>query len=983
MLEKEIKFIHDFSNNYIRELGLYFTVDELKNKELHPALIRYISAEVDYRIFQDRRNLLKNSAFDYSGEKINEYFNLIKKEIKRSKRFSANQIDELLYQAVEFNANFLMQPRKTLLTFFFGSIDILTTVEIKQLLNYLYYYRFLVKIIKSYFKEKDLITISKSEFEKLLEKIDAIGIETHLDELIETAVNSMTDFFNIGMLPKEKIPLIAIDEYLAEKNLNAHRKKLREAFHGDVKQTVLSKDVLSALKSVVHEKIESIGIIEDVDESELVLEKVEEEPATASQETAEETAEKEKVAEEASESEGVTNQEELPESEIEETIENEIAEKSVENKITPEENFVESELNESAETEAISGQEEATLSSTQEVVEENLKGETISGEQTGTVELTADEKDVKETVDIEKESLSVEEESAKIEQEIEHETEQDLLSIKEELEERKIELKDFIQEDSETGSEETESLSSESSVIDEIDNKIKELSGESLDAEPDLESELDLSEPLMQETESALDNLVDADIPGVEKETSVPQAAIIKNEITEDFDESGPGGQDTHENETLAESEENDEELALIFNEFDDYFAKKLTNIGEDNIETAIKNYAEELDFYIKPLNKEVLEQFLEHSNIYDGDYMIEKINLAEFLTGESEIPEVNENNLTGEETSIEIKDEETEGEAILSGETSDSFEEPETEIQAKAEQETVAEELSVEESGQPLTSGETVIDEESVIEETVSETGTAPADEQVVAETEESQIKVEAPDELLNVESVPQNGDANKSGGEEQTMDEEVLSIDEDSMLRKADEIDLDEFERNSEIFNTVMEYETEPEIKLADEFSRLELKPDIKMSIDDELIAGTAKEKQTRNAVKEFILMNNLDNEEIETGDELTVTSGDTTDEKQEQEDMEETYTPPQYVKIDLDSDEKLEIEDIIHSEYMPRIIEVVFDYDMIGAEDLMNELKGCGSKEECDKLIDRYCEENKINPSIPEVQVFKSLVARTVSS
>ena len=902
MLEKEIKFIHDFSNNYIRELGLYFTVDELKSKELHPSLIRYISAEVDYRIFQDRRNLLKNSAFDYSGEKINEYFNLIKKEIKRSKRFSANQIDELLYQAVEFNANFLMRPKKTLITFFFGSIDILTTVEIKQLLNYLYYYKFLVKIIKSYFKEKNLITISKSEFEKLLEKIDAIGIETHLDELLETAVNSMTDFFNIGMLPKEKIPLVAIDEYLAEKNLTAHRKKLRETFHGDVKQSVLSKDVINALKSVVPEQVESIGIIDEFDEDELVLEKVEDETAQPAEDVAKE---------ETSAGAEHSVEENLDETPVGETVEprDEPTTETEHETVIESEPATEEELTEPLQDDFTDGIENEEILSEEPVATIGESTAEYEDDLTEKIPPESDETTSEETVTESFEDKTIE-------------PEQDILAIKEELEERKVELKDFMDETmDETGEENLQSEYEASSVIDEIESKIEELTDKTFEPEEFNGPEQSLTSELTQEADRTLNDLVDADLSETGMEKKIPQEEILKTEFPGEPPETeGETAAVTAVEEEKAETPETQqeetvsEEEKLIFSEFDDYFSQKVQSISSGNIGFEIKDYTSELDFYVKPLDKENLERMLEHSNVYDSDYMVEKINLAEFLSAESEIPDI-----SGE----------------IAGET---------------EEETAAEESGM----------ENIVDEE------------IPPAQETSIETPQPEIS----EELLATETFPENGGATEpvNTGEPQISEEEVLSIDEDSMLSNADDIDLDEFEKNSDIFNTVMEYETEPSITLEDEFSRLELKPKINMSVDDELIAGVVKEKQTRNAVKEFILMNNIESGEIDVPDDEI--------EMPDLEDEEEIERP-QYKQIDLDSDEKLEIEDIIHSEYMPRIIEVVFDYDMIGAEELMSRLKECSSKEECNSIIDEYCDENNINPSIPEVEVFRSLIARTVSA
>jgi hypothetical protein len=58
----------------VNKLGPYFTYEQLITSELNPAIMHYISAEIDFLIFEDRQKLLRNSVFDYSGEKINQLF---------------------------------------------------------------------------------------------------------------------------------------------------------------------------------------------------------------------------------------------------------------------------------------------------------------------------------------------------------------------------------------------------------------------------------------------------------------------------------------------------------------------------------------------------------------------------------------------------------------------------------------------------------------------------------------------------------------------------------------------------------------------------------------------------------------------------------------------------------------------------------------------------------------------------------------------
>ena len=147
MFEKEIKFIIDFTLNRIKKLGSFFTYEKLASAEVHPAIITYISAHLDYLIYDDRKKLLQNSAFDYSGSEISKYFNLIGEEIKRNKRLAFEDVKTLVTHAVTFNINYLVRPNWTLAKLIFADNNTRNVNEIKMMLNYLYFYDY-IKIVR-------------------------------------------------------------------------------------------------------------------------------------------------------------------------------------------------------------------------------------------------------------------------------------------------------------------------------------------------------------------------------------------------------------------------------------------------------------------------------------------------------------------------------------------------------------------------------------------------------------------------------------------------------------------------------------------------------------------------------------------------------------------------------------------------------------------------------------------------------------------
>lgn len=249
MFEKEIKFIYDFNTNKIKSLGNFTTFTELQKIGLHPSILRFISADIDYLIFEDRQKLLKNSAFDYSGEKINKLFSMINDEIKKSKKLSADYVNKLILHAVTFNMNFLVRPKWALEKFVFEDSPSKSTLEIKQILNYLHFYSYLKKIIDSYLSKKKLLSINQNDFNELLSNIDKITMETSLPSVINEAVNSIKEFFSIGSIGTELINLASLKIFLTEKGLSEQLLILQNNYGSDDKIKINAKEVLSLLLS--------------------------------------------------------------------------------------------------------------------------------------------------------------------------------------------------------------------------------------------------------------------------------------------------------------------------------------------------------------------------------------------------------------------------------------------------------------------------------------------------------------------------------------------------------------------------------------------------------------------------------------------------------------------------------------------------------------------------------------------------------------
>jgi hypothetical protein len=228
MFEKEIKFIGDFCLNQVKNLGPVFTFEKITTTNLHPAIVCYISAELDFMIYADRRKLLQQSYFDYSGKEISDHFQRISGEIKKNKKISFDDLKKLIIQAVSFNANYLVRPRWSLTKLIFNEQPIISVEELQMMLNYLYYYEYFRKVLSAYLSKRKLVQISLAEFDLILNKIDSELFSSSQEQLVENALKSMGDFFNIGGVDKNLVSSSAIEVFLKEKNMLELVFKLRK-----------------------------------------------------------------------------------------------------------------------------------------------------------------------------------------------------------------------------------------------------------------------------------------------------------------------------------------------------------------------------------------------------------------------------------------------------------------------------------------------------------------------------------------------------------------------------------------------------------------------------------------------------------------------------------------------------------------------------------------------------------------------------------
>lgn len=196
MLQKEIQNIISFNFAKIKDLNDRFQLYDLQNAKVHPAIVKYILSTIDYQIQKEKKFIQKNSKFDYSGEKIEKLFKLISKEVKKEKEFSSAFIKVLIEEAVKFNVGYLTKPNSTLTNFVFEDNKELPNDEIFSKLKFVYYYKYIVKLVLLFLEKKKVQIISRKEFAHLLNRIEQVTKKNHLQNLINSSLNSIVNFFD-------------------------------------------------------------------------------------------------------------------------------------------------------------------------------------------------------------------------------------------------------------------------------------------------------------------------------------------------------------------------------------------------------------------------------------------------------------------------------------------------------------------------------------------------------------------------------------------------------------------------------------------------------------------------------------------------------------------------------------------------------------------------------------------------------------------
>ncbi|MBN1638074.1 MAG: hypothetical protein JW866_03850 [Ignavibacteriales bacterium] len=229
MFKEEIKNLYNENISKLKSIDEECTFYDLLKTTLHPAILQYISAELDYVVFEDRLKFSDSTLISYKENTFNESFAIVADEVKKNKRFKKEYFHKLILYAISFNVNFLIQQVNTIKIFLFDDKEKKNKTEIEKTLNYFFYYDYLRKAIWL-FLEKTKEEISFKEFSNFIENVEEKLRTKYIRKVIKAFLNSITDFWNKDKSENVILSTNIIDSFLQSMKLEWARQKFREEF---------------------------------------------------------------------------------------------------------------------------------------------------------------------------------------------------------------------------------------------------------------------------------------------------------------------------------------------------------------------------------------------------------------------------------------------------------------------------------------------------------------------------------------------------------------------------------------------------------------------------------------------------------------------------------------------------------------------------------------------------------------------------------
>jgi len=181
----------------------------------------FFDQEVELWLREEAEKFSSSDRFDYEMPEVRVLIDKIFDILKQTATFHITVFNRLLERAIKLEARYLITPHRTLTQFLFKDSNVITTMEVYDMLKYFDKFSYYKDALTDYFNLKYLREISEPQFEELIRAIDEQVFGRSPVETTLQMVKTIVDFLNEGReMPANTVPLTILKDAFDDRNLS-------------------------------------------------------------------------------------------------------------------------------------------------------------------------------------------------------------------------------------------------------------------------------------------------------------------------------------------------------------------------------------------------------------------------------------------------------------------------------------------------------------------------------------------------------------------------------------------------------------------------------------------------------------------------------------------------------------------------------------------------------------------------------------------
>lgn len=241
------------------------------NPKLSHWVKTYLTAEVDWWIYEEESFRLANARFNMKDPKLSAFISQYNELLKKNAVFSCSILSSIVLDAIKVQLNVLCRPRTALQWFVFRWEQSKPYHEIVKSLNYLSEYAYLIDGFQQYVQDNKLIAnqndlISCHQFNKIIREVDNQYLANLSPEDFIQLLSPLFEFFNKDSISSDtaKIPVATVILFLDDKEMSIIASRLENLYKTGEVQSISKKYLLGFIYKTLYELDNLYGESEDL-----------------------------------------------------------------------------------------------------------------------------------------------------------------------------------------------------------------------------------------------------------------------------------------------------------------------------------------------------------------------------------------------------------------------------------------------------------------------------------------------------------------------------------------------------------------------------------------------------------------------------------------------------------------------------------------------------------------------------------------------